>query len=142
MSGGVRCRICHKIKQREDGVGYGYYPKRTQETDYLYIIHFKKGGYIKVGRSFDVEQRLKGNTGLLKASDHKRNEIEILSIYTGEHQNVYDTEQWLHEELRERGFYHEESEWTVETFDMDSLSTINYLMNDADLEDVSEEYKD
>ena len=130
-----RCSSCGKIKRREEGVFYGYYLLRKDETDYLYIIHFKKGGYIKVGRSFDVEQRLKGNGGLLKASNHKRNEIEILSIYTGKHQDVYDTEQWLHEELTERGFYHEMSTWTVETFDADCKDVLFRLLSESGLEE-------
>ncbi|WNO47268.1 hypothetical protein [Vibrio phage vB_VibM_10AMN] len=139
LNGGSRCTRCTKIKQREDGSFYGYYPKRIQETDYLYIIHFKKGGYIKVGRSFNIEKRLKE---LLKASDHNHNEIEILLVYTGKHQNVYDTEQWIHEELTERGFYHEDSEWSIELFDMDSLPVLDYLLKDTELGDVSEEYED
>lgn len=133
LNNSSRCMTCHKIKQREEGVVYGYYPKRTEEQDNLYIIHFKKGGYIKVGRSFDVEQRLKGNKGLLKLSGHERNEIEILSIYTGSHKDVYDTEQWIHEELTERGFYHEDSDWTVETFDPDCKDVLFRLLSESTL---------
>lgn len=130
LNSGNRCPSCKKIKQREDGVGYGYYHKRTQEQDNLYIIHFKKGGYIKVGRSFDVERRVKKLIGLSK---HKRKEIEILAIYTGRHQDVYDTEQWIHEELIERGFYHESSVWSVETFDPDCKDVLFYLLEQSNL---------
>lgn len=130
LNNGVRCPSCHKIKQRENGNGYGYYPLRKEEVDHLYIIHFKKGDYIKVGRSFDVNQRTKR---LLKLSNHKRNEIEVLAVYTGIHQKVYDTEQWIHEELTERGFYHNESDWSVETFDPDCKDLIFYLLNNSNL---------
>lgn len=127
---GSRCMTCYKIKQRENGNGYGYYPKRAQETDYLYIIHFKKDNCIKVGRSFDVDRRVKE---LIKPSNHKRNEIEILAIYTGGHQDVYDTEQRVHEELTERGFYHNESDWSVETFDPDCEGVLYYLLSKSKL---------
>ncbi|WOZ53794.2 hypothetical protein [Vibrio phage VRU] len=133
LSLGTRCGTCARIKQREDGVFYGYYPKRSDEQDYLYIIHFRKGNYIKVGRSFDVEKRLKGSNGLLKTSNHKRNEVEVLAVYTGIHQDVYDTEQWIHEELTERGFYHNESDWSVETFYPDCKDLIFYLLNNSNL---------
>lgn len=132
LSSGIRCMTCKKIKHREEGTFYGYYPKRTQETDYLYIIHFKKSGYIKVGRSFDVDRRVRE---LLKLSNHNRNEIEILAIYTGKHKDVYDTEQWIHEELTERGFYHEDSEWTVETFDTDCETVLFRLLGESGLEE-------
>lgn len=141
LNAGSRCMTCHKIKQREEGYMHGYYPARKDEQDYLYIIHFKKGGYIKVGRSFNVTERVKA---LLKLSDHKLSEIEILSVYTDKHQTVYDTEQWLHEELRERGFEYNELDglWSIELFDIDSLPVLDYLMKDTELEDVSEDYKD
>lgn len=130
LNGGKRCTTCVKIKQREEGRMHGYYPARKDEQDNLYIIYFKKGDYIKVGRSFDVDRRIKE---LLKPSNHKRNEIEILSIYTGKHQDVYDTEQWIHEELTERGFYHNESDWTVETFDADCKNVLFYLLSNSNL---------
>lgn len=135
LSGGCRCRTCKKIKQCEGGIGYGYYHTRKEDQDNLYIIYFKKGNYIKVGRSFDVKQRLKG---LRKASNHKPKEIEILSVYTGKHKEVYDTEQWIHEELTERGFYHEDSEWTVETFDTDCKDVLFKLLEESGLELTSE----
>lgn len=130
LNNGCRCPTCYKIKQRENGTCYGYYPLRKEEIDYLYIIHFKKGGYIKVGRSFDTDRRVKE---LLKLSNHKRKEIEILAIYTGCHQDVYDTEQWIHEELTERGFYHNESVWSVETFDKDCEDVLFYLLEQSGL---------
>lgn len=128
LNGGRRCMTCKKIKQREEGYMHGYYPARKDEQDNLYIIHFNKGGYIKVGRSFNVTKRVKV---LLKASNHKSNEVEILAIYTGSHQDVYDTEQGVHEELTERGFYHNESEWTVETFDADCKEILFDLLNSS-----------
>lgn len=134
-----RCITCRLI----GGVGYGYYPKRAQEQDFLYIINFDNK-YIKVGRSFDIKERFKGNKGLIKCSKLTREKIKILKVFTSNHQRIYDTEQWLHEELRERGFEYNEEDglWSIELFDMDSLTVLDYLLKDTDLEDVSDEYKD
>ena len=143
LNNGARCPSCYKIKQREDGVGYGYYPHRVDEKDFLYIINFDDK-YIKVGRSFNVEDRFKGNTGLLKCSELTHEKIKILKIFTSKHQEIFDTEQWLHEELRGRGYEYNKKDglWSIELFDMDSLPVLDYLMKDTELEDVSDEYKD
>lgn len=132
----TRCPICDTTRRKEDGRTYGFYPYRKDEQDNLYLIHFKPQGCIKVGRAFDVEARFKGSRGLLKISGCSRDEIEILQILSGTHQQVYDTEQWIHEELTERGFYHEESTWTVETFDSDCLPLLYKLVDQSGLTPV------
>lgn len=133
----TRCPTCDKIRKKENGVGYGYFQHRKEDQDNLYLIHFKPQGCIKVGRAFDVEARFKGTTGLLKSSGCSRDEIEILGLYSGTHQEVFDTEQWIHEELTERGFYHEESTWTVETFDQDCLPLVEKLISESGLQEVA-----
>lgn len=130
LHSGTRCRTCFKIKQREEGEFYGYYPLRKDEMDYLYIIHFKQGGYIKVGRSFDIQRRI---NQLLKISNHKRDEIGIVATYTGTHGDVYHTEQMIHSELTEMGFYHNESDWTVETFNVGCQELLFHLLNRSSL---------
>uniref|UniRef100_A0AB39AJB5 Homing endonuclease n=1 Tax=Vibrio phage P018-4 TaxID=3229728 RepID=A0AB39AJB5_9CAUD len=133
-----RCKICRLIRQREKGVFYGYYPNRTDEQDFLYILNFNNK-YIKVGRSFSVDERVKE---LRRVS--KTRKISKLKIFTSNHQTVYDTEQWLHSELRERGFEYNKKNglWSIELFDMDSLPVLEYLLKGTELEDVSDEYKD
>lgn len=125
-----RCKDCAKMRLKEDGIGYGYYPSRKEEQDYLYITHFKKGDYIKIGRSFDIERRL---NQLLSLSDHKRKEVEFLAVYTGRHENVYNIEQQIHKELTSHGFYHEKSEWTTETFYIGCESVLFELLNKSSL---------
>lgn len=44
---------------RDESILYGYYPERSDEIDYLYILNFNDK-FIKVGRSFDVNERIKG----------------------------------------------------------------------------------
>lgn len=129
ISIGSRCAYCAR------GICgyYGYYPERKDEKDYLYILKFN-GEYIKVGRSFELNRRLKD---LSRESGIPKGEIKILQIMTGTHKEVYDTEQWLHEELTERGFYHHESSWTVETFTIDCESVLKYLLDKSDLIDIN-----
>lgn len=135
---GNRCPVCHMVKQKESGPFYGYYPDRVDEKDYLYILNFNNK-YIKVGRSFNVNERIKELRRLSKTR-----KISKLKIFTSNHQRVYDTEQWLHSELRERGFEYnkKDGQWSIELFDMDSLPVLDYLLQDIDLEDVSNKFKD
>lgn len=132
LNGSKRCKTCRNIKQRESGNGNGYYPERRDEIDFLYVINFNNE-YIKVGRSFDVLERIKGSKGLLKCSGMTLDQLTILKVFTATHQEIYDTEQWIHGELTERGFYHNESDWTIETFDTDSERLIYKLLSESDL---------
>lgn len=131
-----RCKKCHKENQSKLGYLNGYYPHRSEEEDYLYCILFKKGNYIKVGRSFNIEERLKGNGGLVRKSKHSVGDISILQVRAGKHKDVYQIEQEIHRELTERGFYHHQSKWTIETFDTDCLHVLKELVNSSGLEEV------
>lgn len=123
-----RCKICMIEKQKEQGYGYGYYPYRTQEPDSLYILNFDNQ-YIKIGRSFRLEERVKE----LKKTSNVDN-IEILEIVNGTHQDIYDLEQFLHSELRDRGFEYNTDWGSTECFDSDSLKLVCKLID----EEISE----
>lgn len=125
---GARCKICMIEKQKEQGIAYGYYPERTQEPDSLYILNFDNQ-YLKVGRSFRLEERIKQ---LKKTSGV--DSIEILQIVNGTHQDIYDLEQFLHGELRDRGFEYETDWGSTECFDSDSLKLVYKLID----EEISE----
>ena len=103
---GRRCGGCARDENirrlREDGNGNGYYPERKDETDFLYVLSFNNQ-FIKVGRSFDIDERIKG---LKKPSESGIKKIYKLRIFTATHQEIYDYEQELHSELRERNFQH------------------------------------
>lgn len=120
-----------QLRSKELGVIYGYYPHRVDEKDYLYVVDFHT--YIKVGRSFDVTRRLKDLTkesgGIIPKALH---------LTTATHQEVYDMEQEIHEELTSRGFYHHESTWSTETFDKDSLGMVYQLIDSYDYERVED----
>lgn len=127
---GCRCRKCKDI----GGIVNGFYPQRSEEKDYLYIISFK-AGYIKVGRTFSLKDRLSGNRGLLRMSEHNKEDIEILHTFTGKHKEVYKEEQWLHEELETRGFHFNSGKtWSTELFYTDCYETLLYLLKDTPLE--------
>lgn len=122
---GSRCPSCAK-----ETVGfYGYYPNRTTEQDYLYVLNFNNK-FVKVGRSFDVKRRI----AELKQESKIKN-IKKLYILTGTHQEIYDLEQELHNELRERGFSYN-VDWSTECFDNNSLDFIKYFIQKSGLKTV------
>lgn len=124
VTAGHRCGECNKDRQRERISFYGYYPERVKEQDYLYVLDFD-GKYVKVGRSFDVNQRI----GELKRPQESGiSNIIKLRVYTATHQEIWDLEQELHDELRGRGF-HYDVKWTSECFDNDCLFILNKLLD-------------
>lgn len=124
LNNSTRCSKCVK-----SGVGYrGYYPERSQEKDYRYLIKFKKDEAIKVGRSFNVLNRLnKGNSSLLKISNHKIDEIEVLKIVTADHETIFNLEQSIHYCLKKEGF-HKPLRWTGEGFNYKCEELLNLLV--------------
>lgn len=118
-----RCKECWKEKQKELGEnnnGNGYYPERKYEQDYLYVLNFDDK-YIKVGRSFDVDERIKD---LRKPRCSGIKNILKLRIFTATHQEIYDFEQELHEILRQQNFQHR-LHWTNECFDTECRRVLN-----------------
>ncbi|AGH32046.1 endonuclease [Vibrio phage PWH3a-P1] len=100
---------------------FGYYKDRVDESDTLYIIKSNKG-FVKIGRSFDFNRRLSD------LEHHFCCTFEVLHIISDKHKHIYNLEQWLHEELYKRGFYFKTEPVSVETFDIDSLEAINFLL--------------
>ena len=107
------------------------YHERKDETDFLYILDFD-GKFIKVGRSFDVNERIKN---LRTASKVPEKKIYKLRIFTATHQEIYDYEQELHNELRERNFQHYVG-WSTECFENDCLYILNKLLDYCNLEEL------
>lgn len=75
-----------------DGSFFGYYPHKAFDEDTLYLIKFYKDNelFIKVGRSFDLNNRL---DDFIKYSGY---EIKLLSTTKDIHKNIYRLEQDLH----------------------------------------------
>lgn len=132
VSNGKRCKGCWKERQkeilRENGNGNGYYPERKDEKDFLYVLDFDSQ-FIKVGRSFDVDDRIIGLRSLSKIKN-----IYKLRIFTATHQEIYDLEQYIHSELREKGFQHSVS-WTKECFENNCIFILNKFLDICDLEE-------
>ena len=125
VNSGTRCGGC----ARDDSGFYGYYPERKDEQDFIYVLDFDNK-FIKVGRSFDVERRipeLQRESGI--------QEIHKLRIFTATHQEIYDLEQELHSELRERNFQHY-VDWSTECFENDCHFILNKLLDTCGLEEV------
>lgn len=135
VNGGRRCGKCWKELQKEilkqNGNGNGYYAERKDEQDFLYVLDFN-GEFIKVGRSFDIDERIKGLRTLSKVP--KKN-IYKLRIFTATHQDIHDYEQELHNELRERNFQHY-VDWSTECFENDCQFVLNKLLDQCSLEEV------
>ena len=132
VNGGRRCIGCWGDRQKELGNGNGYYPERKDEQDFLYVLNFDNK-FIKVGRSFDIDERIKGlkyESGVPKSKIHK------LRIFTATHQEIYDYEQELHIELRERNFQHYVG-WSTECFENDCQFILNKLLDSCGLEEVN-----
>ena len=127
VAGLSHCPDCKK----ESISFFGFYQDKVDLLDYLYVIDFD-GQYIKVGRTFDIKKRLNGLSSRSRISN-----LHVLSIYSGSHRDVWYTEQFIHEELRRRGFDHCESYWTNETFTNDSLYVINNLLSKSGLTPTS-----
>lgn len=129
--GGHRCMGCSKDRHRVLRNGNGYFPERKDEVDFLYVLDFN-GKFIKVGRSFDVDERIKD---LRKPSMSRTRNINKIRIFTATHQEVYDYEQELHNELRERNFQYSAS-WSTECFENDSLYILNKLLDNCEFQEV------
>lgn len=127
---GVRCVGCAKDRQREIGNGNGYFPERKDEKDFLYILNFNSK-FIKVGRSFDIDQRIKS-----LRTESKIKKIHKLRIFTATHQEIYGLEQEIHSELRERNFQHY-VDWSTECFENECLFTLNKLLDICGLTEIS-----
>ena len=122
----TQCKGCHINRQKVAGFGNGYYEDRASEVDLLYILRFKYD-YSKVGRAFNIGNRLKDKKGIIKMSGYPREDIEVVAVYTGTHQQVYDTEQWLLKETKDRGFYYN-SGWTTESRTVDAIPLLIKLV--------------
>jgi hypothetical protein len=128
VHGGRRCKQC----ARESGNGNGYYPDRKDEQDYLYVLDFD-GKYIKVGRSFNVDERI-GNLKIPSVSGISN--ITKLRVFTATHKEIYDLEQMLHKELRSKCLQYP-VKWSKGCFENESLPILNQMLNLCKFEEVS-----
>jgi hypothetical protein len=89
---GKRCKTCAMLESS----CYGYYKDKTQEKDFLYVYIFKGLPYIKVGRTFEPDRRLKENQQRVNKYYHnKKHKISTVRLYSSTHEIIYNLEQYL-----------------------------------------------
>ena len=96
INGGSRCKTCAELANE-----WGYFPDRVDEEDSLYLLVFNEDSetFIKVGRSFDIVERLR------VFSRHYTN-VNIIKTYKNTHQFIYDTEQKIHKQLKSLNYHY------------------------------------
>lgn len=111
--------------------GGGLMPKRLEDKDFLYILLCKDNAseFIKVGRSVDVDERIKA------LSKKSGTDIRCIAKYTSTHFQIYGLEQGIHYILKSLG-RHYPVHWTVEGFTKDSLPVIESILNTVNLPKV------
>lgn len=125
VKSGNRCGDC----ARDLSCFNGYFSERAEEQDYLYILNFDNK-FIKIGRAFDVTDRIKRLKNLSKIPIDK---IYKLKIFTSSHQEVYDYEQEILKNLRILGFQYYVN-WTNECFENECLSYLNKMLDLCEFE--------
>ena len=131
VNGGSRCSTCNN--------GYnGYYPKRAEELDYLYLQ--LSSDWVKCGRSFNPSERIKDNT---RNSNYNLTEI---ALFEGTHQDVYDIEQFVKGMMwgQDKNFYNKEDcNWSGATEcypnSSDNIKYILQMIHVSDLETLHED---
>lgn len=112
----------------------GFCEKRKEEDgDTLYHVRFGEE-YDKVGRSFDLNDRIHQSGGLSKASGYDASQIKILNTYQGTHEEVFNTEQYIHGILRSRGYSYTKETWSTELFKIESEELVTELLENSKLE--------
>jgi hypothetical protein len=91
---------------------YGYYEKRKDEKDYFYVI--KIGKYVKIGRSFNVDTRIREHARHFSSPCE-----EIMFVHEGTHKYIFDLEQTLIKYLKSLGYNDPNSPSPRETFTKD-----------------------
>lgn len=121
VNNGTRCGGCWK----ESGNGNGYFPERAEEQDFLYVLNFNDQ-FIKIGRSFDVDSRI---DNLKTPSVSGIENINKFRIFTATHQEIYNYEQEILNELRPKYQYF--CDWTTETLINESLPDLNKILDEC-----------
>lgn len=89
----------------------------------MYVI--KINDLIKVGRSFNVEERIKQLRRHFKTTN-----ISIISVWTDVHEEVLKTEQFIHSKLISWGYWEfPEDCFSYETFNAECLNLVLALLD-------------
>ena len=128
---GTRCSGCIKDRKRLEGSSlYGWYPTKAGEQDFLYVLNFNDQ-FIKVGRSFNIKNRI-----LRLKSLSKINDITELHVVPATHAQMYKLEQYLLDELKNRNFQYNIT-WSKECFKKECLPILEDLLDNYHIEELS-----
>ena len=126
VNNNARCLTC-----AQEAGDWGYYPDRVNEVDNLYLLSFKSEteAFLKVGRSFDVKERMREFL--------KYYEVEVITTYQNCHQKIFDTEQDIHSYLKSLNYHYtpkvEFGGSVKECFKLEALSTAEDIFYDLQL---------
>ena len=127
---GTRCSGCIKDRKRLEGSSlYGWYPTKAGEQDFLYVLNFNDQ-FIKVGRSFNIKNRI-----LRLKSLSKINDITELHVVPATHAQIYKLEQYLLDELKNRNFQYNIT-WSKECFKKECLPILEDLLDNYHIEEL------
>jgi hypothetical protein len=137
INGKAGCQKCassdREVRNLKLGKGYGFYPSRITENDYLYIVSFnaEEDKLLKVGRAFNVQERLK--------EFHRNNikDFQVEAVLQGTHQDVFNAEQVIHKVL-DKDKLRRVQGWTRETFDFESWGIVEDLLSLVELRSLGE----
>lgn len=88
---GQRCKTCADLS-----LSFGYYKDREKEEDHLYIYEIVNLPYIKIGRTFTPDTRIKDNYLRISRYYGEDFKLEIKqTLFTSDHLSVYNKEQYL-----------------------------------------------
>lgn len=90
----------------------GFFPKRVEEVDHLYIALREEDNLVKIGRSFKPKER---EVGLNRALEGR---WDILYTVTGSHTNTYELEQHILYKFAEDRLFEESDEIFKAGYDM------------------------
>lgn len=135
INAGHRCMECWKERQREVCTGlYGLYLDRLEDQDFLYVLSFNGGEFIKVGRTFDLKYRI---SKLESKQEFGNKNIKLLQLFTGKHHEIWKFEQELHDKLKASDFQFFHDNWnSIELFKYESLPMLNKLLDVCSLEEI------
>lgn len=126
VKSGNRCPHC----ARDASCFNGYFKERKDEKDFLYVLNFNNK-FIKIGRSFDIEDRVSRLKNLARVPLEN---IYKLKIYTATHQEIYDYEQELLLKLKSLGYQYN-CTWSGETMKIESLDYVYKLLTSCKFEE-------
>lgn len=123
----VNCEYCCKT----NGSKFGLYQSQIYRNDYLYVISINNE-YIKIGRTFNINQRMK------EIKKECGMPIHLIKIIQSIHSDIYNLEQNIHNHLRNLKLQYKNGAWKYESFQNKGLEIALALIGTSKSLPVSE----